>query len=67
MRYFEMMKAVQPIAPKMPRDPEREAERQARARLAVQKARARTQKAAQVYSDETQSDDDAEREAKRRL
>lgn len=67
MRYFEVMKAAQTVAPKKPTDPEREAERQAKARSAVQKARDRTQKAAQVYSDQMQADDDAEREAKKRL
>ena len=67
MRYFEMMKAARVIAPKTPKDPESEAERQAKVRAAVDKARSRTQKAAQVYSDQMQADDDAEREAKKRL
>ena len=67
MRYFEMVKKTQLSAPKTPKDFEREAERQAKVGLAVQKARSRTQKAAQVYNDQIQSNDDAEREAKRRL
>ena len=67
MRYFEMMKAAQVIASKTPKNAERDAERQGKARAAVQKARDRTQKAAQVYSDKMQADDEAEREARKRL
>ncbi len=67
MRYFEMMEMARVLAPKAPKNPELEAERQAKVRAAVQKARSRTQKAAQVYSVQMQSDDDAEREAKKRL
>jgi hypothetical protein len=67
VRIFEIVKPAKGVMPKQPEDPEREAERRAEVQAKIDKARSRTLKAAQVYSDRREADDDAEREAQRTL
>lgn len=65
MRFYEFKDIVSSTKPKKPDDPDKEAERQTKARADIDKARSRTQKAAQSYRDTMQADDDEERRIQR--
>jgi hypothetical protein len=67
MRFFEIVKPAKVVQPKRPEDPASEAERRTKVQADIEKARSRTLKAAQLYSDRREADDDAEREAQRTL
>jgi hypothetical protein len=67
MRFYEIVKPVKVALSKRPEDLQRQAEKRAKVQADIEKARSRTQKAARVYSDQMNADDDAEREARKRL
>lgn len=67
MRMYEIMKPIEMVALKRPDDPDRKEELAAKARAAIEKARQKTLAAAQKYQDQMNADDDAEREAEKRL
>jgi hypothetical protein len=67
MRFYEITGPAKAVRPKRPEDPGREAERRTTVQADIDKARSRTLKAAQVYSDRREADDDAERDARRTL
>ena len=62
MRFFEIVTQAKVVLSKRPEDPKRAAERRTKVQADIEKARFRTLKAAQVYSDRRRADDDAERE-----
>ncbi len=67
MRYYEIVEAMKAVAPKRPYDPDPDADKRAKTLKSINKARARTALAAAKYQRQVAADDDAEREAQKRL